>query len=132
MRTESPRRLDRKRIIGAGAWALLVAGLLLMPRDALPTPLWWVPASLGGWLDCLAHAFLFFVQAQLVVRVVRRGVDRPARRLLLALVLIYAVLLELLQIPVPGRNLQVMDMVFAGLGIGFAELSTRSRVSGAG
>jgi len=112
-------------------WAILIAVLLLAPGSAVPTVPWWVPASIGGWADCLVHGALFLVEALLVLRGTggaRTGALRQGRWVLMLLA--YALLLELLQLQVPGRSFQWMDIVSAALGIGIAVFWLRRRGTG--
>ena len=118
--------VNRTRWGQAGAWGLFVAVLLLLPGEAIPAAPWWLPRSFDGWLDCLAHALLFFGQAWLVLRAAGAGTSKRTTTALLIAVLAYALLLELAQIPVPGRSFQVVDMAFAAIGIGAACLLGRN------
>jgi hypothetical protein len=106
----------------AAIWAAIIAVLLLLPGSALPTVPWWFPSTFGGWIDSLIHGALFLVQAWLLLPVRTAGPVVMTSRKWSAVCLAYAVVLELLQIPVPGRSLQLVDVVFAALGIGIAGL----------
>jgi hypothetical protein len=104
----------------AVAWATMIAALLLLPGSALPAVPLWIPSTFGGWIDSLIHGILFLAQTWLVLPVGRVGPVIMTAKIWSSVCLAYAVVLEVLQIPVPGRSFQIVDIVFAGLGIGIA------------
>ena len=117
---DTGRAIAPGRRWAAGAWAVLVAMLLLVPGSSVPAVPWWVPTTFGGWIDSFVHAFLFLVQMVLVERAVERRGRGRERRLRVTVVLGWAFLLELLQIPVPGRSFQFIDLLFAAVGVAIA------------
>jgi len=95
-------------------WSAGTAGLLLLPGGIFGTlglePLWL------RFAESAVHGGLFFVMAVLLGRafLVR---EASAVAATMAICLVYAILLELLQIPVPGRSFEVIDIVAAAVGI---------------
>jgi len=121
-----------KQDLAALLWSAGIACLLLLPGEMLE-PRWLEPL----WLrlaEEAAHGVLFFGMAILVQRArLPRGGSAGAATI--ATCLAYAILLELLQIPVPGRGFETIDIVVAALGIfaavGLTGILVRSpRVSG--
>lgn len=90
------------------SWSLFVAVLLLAPGGLGGGGVSWLSrvAAAGG--DKVVHAALFFIQAAVVSRLlVRPG----GRWLAAALAAGYGLLLELLQLSIPGRGLEAADVV---------------------
>ena len=115
-------------VAAALLWAVGVAVLLLLPGGTLPSPPSWLPQALSEWGDGAVHGVLFFVQAWLVIP--RTRIDAPAHRrvVIVSICLGYATLLEVAQIPVAGRSFQVLDIIFAALGVTCAlALAARSK-----
>jgi VanZ family protein len=93
-------------------WAIVIACLLLVPGSILETDWLDLPFRVDG----IVHASLFFVLALLVQRAMgsrRRSALAPT----LFGGIAYALLLEILQIPVPRRSFELVDVFASGLGI---------------
>ncbi|MCZ6508218.1 MAG: VanZ family protein, partial [Acidobacteria bacterium] len=93
-------------------WSVVVAILLLAPGDFdSEAPVWLDRLmELGG--DKLIHAALFFVQAIVVGRTLRRSVPAAPALWLAALVAaLYGLALELAQRGIAGRGLEAADIV---------------------
>lgn len=103
-------------------WAAATGALLLMPGSRLPgarltEP--WVTA-----IELAIHFVLFFGLSWLSVRGFSPGPRTPddsdlprlRRRRVLTVVLAYCVLLEILQIAVPGRGFELIDIAAGSLG----------------
>ena len=103
-------------------WAIVIACLLLAPGSMLETD--WL--DLPFRVDWIVHAGLFFILALLVQRAIG---SRRSSFLTLTLLggLAYAMLLEILQIPVPRRSFELFDVLAGGLGI-VAALAARAVV----
>lgn len=94
-------------------WLLIILLLTLTPGDALPeTNLW---AELLN-IDKVVHFIIFGILALLMIigftkqytfAVLRKYAVAAA----LAVSIGYGILIELIQIPIPGRGLELMDMV---------------------
>jgi VanZ family protein len=97
--------------VPAVLWAALTALLLLTPGDSLPSDLWLLDVLSPEIMELLTHSVLFFVQAVLLVPVWRSW------GLVSFFSLFYALVLELLQIPVPGRGFGWVDLVADAVGI---------------
>ncbi len=97
-------------------WALGTAALLLMPGGNLPDS--GLPGALEFAIELGVHFILFFGLSLLAVRGYA-GPEQEAGRStrVLAALLAYCVLLEILQIAVPGRNLEVPDLALGMLGV---------------
>ena len=121
MRFDAQRTFDAKRLGVAGIWATLIAIVLLLPAGAVPKTPSWLPPELVTWVEWTVHFGLFFWLAWLLTRAVLPG-SSTHRWLLPALSVAYAVILEFLQVPVPGRGFELADIAFAVLGIACAEL----------
>ncbi len=106
------RRLLTDHRLHALLWSLVVAVLLLAPGDDLAISERW------DWLDKPAHAALFAVQAALLASAL--GAERRRGRELAAALVsgLYAALLELAQLWVPGRGFDFWDLVADAAGIG--------------
>lgn len=86
-----------------GAYFLLLSWQLLTPVTVI---------SPGGW-DKLIHFSGFFVLAALATLGWRKG----AATSIIALLLVYAALTELLQHFIPGRSFSLLDGLADGLGV---------------
>lgn len=96
-------------------WSLVIAALLLSPGDNLPQ------VALWDRVDKPVHALLFAVHCPLVARAL--AVPGQPRRGLLGAVLLsglYAAVLEVAQLGVPGRFWSGWDLVAGWVGIAFA------------
>jgi VanZ family protein len=91
-----------------------IACLLLMPGSIFETT--WLAPPWRHSVDSVAHGVLFFVLAILVWRSARSRSSRAAAATP-GFCLAYATLLEFLQIPIPGRTFETIDIVAAFLGI---------------
>ncbi len=91
---------------------------MLLPGDSLPQIGKWLPVSLPGWIDKLEHLVAFLIMVVLVHRSLRSG-SGSERPLLAAalLTLSYALLLELLQLLVPGRTWAPADLLADLVGV---------------
>jgi len=116
----------------AWLWASVVGVLMLLPGDAFPFPQLgrWLPQTFEGWIDKVEHLVAFAVMVVLVHRSLRAS-GRSQRPLLTAalLTLGYALLLELLQLVVPGRTWAPADLVADLVGV-LLPLPIISRVPG--
>jgi len=114
----------------AWLWATLVGVLMLLPGDAFPQMGHWLPQSFEGWIDKVEHLVAFAVMVVLVHRSLRES-GRIQRPLLTAafLTLGYALLLELLQLVVPGRTWAPADLVADLVGV-LLPLPIISRIGG--
>ncbi len=95
----------------AVAWALLVWWLLTFePQAEGPLVVDWLPAFFLPWMDKVAHAGLFFVQALLILRAAVERFGR-GRALLLAFTvcLVLGAATELRQRTIPHRDADVAD-----------------------
>lgn len=105
-------------------WALVCAVLLLVPSADLPGQEW--SGIVKAAIEIAVHIGLFFVLAWLAANgfsAVKEAIESSAVALpadrktqVFAVVLAYCLLLEILQIPVPGRNFELLDLVAGGLG----------------
>ena len=112
----------RRRFLPAAAWSLLVAVLLLLPGDDVPDPGFW------DWLDKPAHVLLFAVHFALLSKALaawRRGGTGLAAPATISAV--YALVLEVAQIRVPGRSWDPWDVVADLAGIAVVALWLRRR-----
>jgi hypothetical protein len=104
------------------AWAVATAALLLLPGSTLPGRD--LPGPLVTAIEIAVHGSLFFGLAWLANRGFvaaagsAAGSNSQAQRRwrVLAVVLAYCVLLEIAQIPVPGRGFEVLDIAVGWLG----------------
>lgn len=99
-------------------WTAVVGVLMLLPGDALPQIGRWLPQSFAGLTDKIAHLVVFLVMVVLIHRSLRAS-GRFERPLLMAalLTLIYALLMESLQVLVPGREGSLADLVADVVGV---------------
>ena len=118
------RREDRTFRALTVIWSLLTTILLLLPGSNFPDP--GLSGTLETALEWGVHLILFLVLAYLA----RRGYAgssgppesigtasaRRRRSRVLAAVLAYCTLLEILQIAIPGRGFEVTDIVIGCLG----------------
>ena len=125
MSTLSPR----VRRLAVVIWSLLTAALLLAPAGDDP-PVW----GLWDWLDKPMHVALFAVLCWvLALALVPSLPNRPAAGVAFLVSGLYGVLLEALQIPVPGRFWDAWDVAADLAGAAFAALlfaRSRARLRG--
>lgn len=99
-------------------WLLLIMLLTLTPGTALPeTSLWEELIS----FDKVVHFFLFCVLVLLAIigftkQYAYKKVRTQAVPLALGIGIVYGLLIEVLQIPIEGRYLEVMDMLANTIG----------------
>ena len=96
-------------------WALVILTLHIVPSDKIPAPPDW-----GLSLDKLVHFTLFAVLCVLLLYAYfRRGQFLTLSQLMWALVVLvlYGLILELVQIVVPGRNFSWMDLFADSIGV---------------
>ena len=112
----------RKRsryILAVGIWTLLVAVLLVVPGDEVPYP------GLADRFDKPAHALLFTVHFVLLAGALAGG-PRASRASSVATAALgsglYALLMEAVQLGVPGRGWDWWDLAADLAGIGVAAL----------
>ena len=96
----------------AAAFAVLLAVLMLMPGGAVPE------VEGFDWADKLVHVALFLVLTVLLIRSCK-AVARIRLPVITAgaVALVYSVLLELLQGLIPGRFLDLGDLLANGAGV---------------
>lgn len=91
---------------------------MLLPGDSLPQIGKWLPTSLRGWIDKLEHLAAFLIMMVLVHRSLRTAGRSERPQLTAALLtLSYALLLELLQLLVPGRTWAPADLLADLVGV---------------
>lgn len=113
----------RKGRLAALAWSLLATVLLLTPGPDLPGR--GLAASVETAIELSVHVVLFLVLAALARRGFGSAIHRPGRKSrIFAVVLAYCVLLEILQIAVPGRGFEMIDIAAGGVG---AAIGMRAR-----
>lgn len=111
---------------GAAFWAVLTAVVLLVPGTAMPLGEA-LPLGPKAFVEMAAHVVLFWILGWLVKRgFVVDGRGRALRMRWLQALLSYCVLLELIQIAVPFRGFQFVDVVLGFVGV-FLGLGWRSR-----
>ena len=96
----------------ASIWAALTTALLLLPGPT-EEPARPLPTFLQAGLELAAHFILFTVLAWLV----RRSAFSIRTRWILAALVVYCATLEVLQLVVPHRGFEVLDIVFGWLGL---------------
>ncbi|MCP4202465.1 MAG: hypothetical protein GY769_11095 [bacterium] len=97
-------------------WALGTAALLLMPGHNLPEA--GLSEALEAVIELGVHFILFFGLSFLAAHgYAGPGQEAGRRSRLIAALLAYCVLLEILQIAVPGRNLEFPDLAVGMLGV---------------
>lgn len=105
-------------------WLLIILLLTLTPGNALPeTNLW---AELLN-IDKVVHFIIFGILAMLMIigftkQYTFAALRKYAVTAALAVSIGYGILIELIQIPIPGRGLELMDMVANTIGclLGYA------------
>lgn len=105
-------------------WALGAAALLLAPSRALPGDD--LPEAVTTVIELAVHVALFLGLAYVALRGYAPPADsrssggpssrRASRRRLLAAILSYCLALELLQLWVPGRGFEVVDIAAGWIG----------------
>jgi len=104
-------------------WAFAMAALLLAPGNSFSEVRF--SETVAKLIEVGVHFFGFLVLAFLAVRSAPRedgSTSSKRRRVrLLTAVLAYCVLLEIAQIPIPGRGFEFTDIAIGGLGtlVGF-------------
>lgn len=99
-------------------WAVAAAILLLMPGSSFPDSGLAEPLETAAELG--AHFVLFFGLAYLAGRgYAGAGTPGGRRSRVLAAILAYCVLLEILQIAIPGRSFELRDIAVGSLGVLF-------------
>lgn len=96
----------------AAAFALFLAVVMLAPGGAVP------PVPTFDWVDKVVHLVLFTVMTVLLIRslTVTKRIRRPVLAAV-ALALVYAAILEVLQGIIPGRFWDPADLVANALGV---------------
>ena len=111
-----PLSSPRRRWTVALLWSLLVAVLLLTPGEELPD------VGLDP-VDKLAHVLIFGSHCFLLRRALAGRAEGGATRVAAASVSgVYAVLLEVAQLWVPGRGFEWWDLVANAVGVALAAL----------
>ncbi len=101
----------------AVVWAVVIFGLHIMPTDRIPKPPDW---SLSP--DKLVHVFLFAGLSFLMLRhkhLQMGNINRNAILIVIISTSIYGLLMESVQLAVPGREFNLVDLVADGLGAVF-------------
>ena len=94
----------------AAIWSLIVAFLLLSPGGSDgPTPEWLQWLSDHG-SDKVVHALLFFIQASVLARSLRRVGSSAGSWTPVALAALYGLVLEVAQMGIAGRGWEVTDV----------------------
>ena len=100
------------RFIPAIAWLILITILFLIPSAELPEEDWFEKIYLDKWV----HAGFFFLLVWLFY-IPLRTKAKKTMILIAVIAMIYGIVIELLQeFAVAGRTLDVLDMVFDGIG----------------
>ena len=95
----------------------ILAVVMLAPGAAVPS----LPRF--DWLDKLVHLVAFCGMTWFLLRSLESASRTPPRRAIAAISsLVYAILLEALQIAIPGRDWDIGDVIASALGIGLALL----------
>jgi VanZ family protein len=93
-------------------WACVILVLLLLPGDSVPSFRFW---TFGLPFDSFVHIVLFFVQMMLAWIALVSNESSPMRLRPLAgafiLTAVYGCATELMQMLVPGRSCDLIDMV---------------------
>lgn len=105
------------RYLPALIWSLVVAALLVAPGDTMPEPGSW------EWLDKPVHALLFAIHSSLLARCLAPPMTaRGALASAAVASACYALLLEAVQVWVPGRSWEWWDLGAGIAGIAVAAL----------
>ena len=112
------RRTSHRRLLPALLWTVLVAVLLGLPGDEIPDPGPW------DWVDKPVHAALFAVHFALLAGGLAGG-RRPMAAALASGA--FALVMEAVQLWVPGRGWEWWDLVadLVGIAIAWAWLARR-------
>jgi len=102
--------------LASALWALLTAVLLLLPGSVLE-PGRTLPSRLEEAVELTVHFVLFFVLAWLVARARGDAAAGAGARVTVAVIVAYCTALEFLQILVPNRGFELLDIAFGWLGI---------------
>ena len=95
-------------------WAIVIFCLHIMPSERIPKPPDW-----GISLDKLVHFFLFAGLSFLVLMYHHHKQGRPNTKIILVIIIaasLYGLLMETVQIAVPGREFHPIDLVADCLG----------------
>lgn len=95
-------------------WAVVIFGLHIMPSDRIPKPPEWSFS-----VDKLVHFFLFAAMSFLMLRYKHLKLGRWDGMIILSIMIyasLYGVLMELIQLAVPGREFNLVDLVADILG----------------
>ncbi len=113
---QTVRRTHRRKYRAlAWIWALVVAVLLLVPGGGLPGA--GLPEAVTTAVELGAHLVVFLALAYLAARGYGGSRSPKERRnRVLAAVFAYCVLLEILQIAIPGRGFEFVDIAIGWLG----------------
>lgn len=118
-----PSVASLRRFLPAASWTALVAVLLALPGDGFPD------VGPGDWLDKPLHAALFAVHFALLARALAGGpMPRGATAAALGSA-VFALLMETVQLWVPGRGWEWWDLAAGFAGIAAAGLWLRRRAT---
>jgi VanZ family protein len=108
--------MNKKKYRLAVLWAVFIFCLHIIPSEKLPsTPDW------GFSVDKVVHFFLFVVLGYLLVRSFKPDKRHWSRLILYAVMIcvIFGLIMETVQIIVPGRTYNMVDLVADGTGAAF-------------
>ena len=109
-------------------WAIVIFGLHIIPSDKIPKPPDWSFS-----VDKLVHFFIFACLSFLMLRHQHFKLGTWNGKIILMIIVlssVYGLLMETVQLAVPGREFNLIDLVADGLGalagnfvyIGFVKL----------
>ena len=111
-----PRRPSQGSLLPAGLWTAVVVALLALPGSEIPAPK-------VDWLDKLAHAVLFAVHYRLLApALIRRQTAGLPRTAATVASTALAAVMETVQLWIPGRGWEWLDLVAGLVGIAAAVL----------